>query len=147
MKTLFDTATQEEILQRFERVTPDRRPLWGRMNASQMLAHLGDQLRMGLGDIATSRASGLLSSRPVSWLMLYVIPWPHGAKGPAEAFTTAPAGWEEDKEKFRALIRRFIERSPADAWPEHPLFGKLSGKDWGVLSYKHFHHHLRQFGV
>ena len=56
MKTLFDAKVHVEILERFGGVSPDRRPLWGRMNASRMVAHLSDQLRMGLGDI---RSRGL----------------------------------------------------------------------------------------
>ena len=147
MKTLFDAKVHAEILERFGGVSPDRRPLWGRMNASRMVAHLSDQLRMGLGDIPVSRPSGFLRFRPVAWLMLYVIPWPHGAKGPTEAFTTSPGGWSDDLETLKVLLRRFVESDRDQVWPEHPLFGALSGRDWGVLSYKHFHHHLRQFAA
>ncbi len=32
-------------------------------------------------------------------------------------------------------------------WPKHPLFGPLSGEEWGALSWKHLDYHLRQFGV
>jgi hypothetical protein len=28
-----------------------------------------------------------------------------------------------------------------------PLFGPLTGREWGALAYKHADHHLRQFGV
>ena len=30
-----------------------------------------------------------------------------------------------------------------ETWPEHPIFGRLTTKDWGVFSYKHLDHHLR----
>ena len=52
-----------------------------------------------------------------------------------------------DHAKLLTLIERFDEKRDQQSWPEHPLFGKLSGKDWAALSYKHFNHHLRQFGV
>ena len=29
----------------------------------------------------------------------------------------------------------------------HPAFGKLSSYEWGFSQWKHFDHHLRQFGV
>lgn len=29
----------------------------------------------------------------------------------------------------------------------HPSFGRMRPKDWDVLQYRHFDHHLRQFGV
>jgi hypothetical protein len=147
MKTLFDPPRQSEILERISSVPADRHPLWGRLNAPRMIAHLSDQLRMGLEDIPVSAPSGILSTASMSWLMLYVIPWPHGAKGPREAFTTAPASWADDVMRLKELVARFVARGPEGKWPAHPLFGKLSGQDWGVLSYKHFNHHLRQFSA
>ena len=32
-------------------------------------------------------------------------------------------------------------------WPDHPAFGALSRRAWGVLIYRHMDHHLRQFGA
>ena len=29
----------------------------------------------------------------------------------------------------------------------HPLFGSMSRREWGVVTYKHVDHHLKQFGV
>jgi hypothetical protein len=45
-----------------------------------------------------------------------------------------------------ALVERFGHADPGKVWPVSPVFGALSGKDWGALSYKHLDHHLRQFG-
>ncbi len=117
------------------------------MNPPQILAHMADQIRMGLGDIAARRGGGLMSVAPVNYLMIYVVPWPHGAKGPQEAFTTSPTTWDADRDQLLVLIDRLRERRDQNTWPEHPLFGKLSGKDWAALSYKHLSHHLRQLGV
>lgn len=44
-------------------------------------------------------------------------------------------------------LERFATREPTGAWPAHPLFGALSGSDWGVLVYRHMDPHLRQFGA
>jgi hypothetical protein len=39
-------------------------------------------------------------------------------------------------------------RGPAKAAEQtHAFFGKLSGREWGELMYKHIDHHLQQFGV
>jgi len=29
----------------------------------------------------------------------------------------------------------------------HAFFGSLTGAEWGVSTYKHLDHHLRQFGA
>src|ERR1051325_4628074 len=31
--------------------------------------------------------------------------------------------------------------------PAHPLFGPLTWREWGVATYKHADHHLKQFGA
>ena len=147
MKTIFDETARSELLQRFKQVAPDRRPQWGGLTAPKMLAHVGDQLRMALGDIPPSQPKGFLGTRVGSWLAIYVMRWPHGFRGPHEAFTTAPATWDRDLEELGTLMQRFGESDVKAAWPQHPLFGKLTGKDWGALSYKHLDHHLRQFAA
>ena len=113
----------------------------------KMVAHVSDQLRMDMGEIASAPQSRVLSVRPAAWLMIYVIPWPHGAKGPREAFTTSPAEWQHDVEALKVLVDRLPQWEPPGDWPVHPLFGPLTRRDWGAVSYKHFDHHLRQFAV
>jgi hypothetical protein len=147
VKLLWENAAREEIVGRIHALSADRRPGWGKLNASRMLAHISDQLRMALGDVSARRGAGVLSVWPVNYLMIYVVPWPKGSKGPAEAFTTKPATWDADMDTLLTLVQRFCDKRELQTWPEHPLFGKLSGKDWAALSYKHLSHHLRQFGV
>ncbi|HSE32362.1 MAG TPA: DUF1569 domain-containing protein [Pyrinomonadaceae bacterium] len=45
------------------------------------------------------------------------------------------------------LVDRFVALGPAGEWPEHPMFGRMTGKYWGFFCHKHFNHHLSQFGV
>ena len=48
---------------------------------------------------------------------------------------------------FTSLVNELALRADDSAtrWPEHPFFGPLTRKDWGVLGYRHSDHHLRQF--
>lgn len=112
-----------------------------------MLNHLADQIRMALGDIPARRGKGWMSVPPFNYLAIYVLPWPHGFNGQREAFTTKPVTWDADRDQLLTLIGRFCEKQEQQSWPEHPIFGKLSGKDWAALSYRHLSHHLRQFGA
>ncbi len=118
------------------------------MTAPRMVAHLTDQLHHALGDSPTRPRPGLLRWAAVRWASIYLVPWPKGRiKGPPEAFTTQPTSWVADVEALEALLDRFVARSVAQPWPDHALFGRMSGADWGVFVHKHFDHHLRQFGV
>jgi hypothetical protein len=47
--SIWDDSVRASIADRAQRVTPDARPRWGKMNASAMMAHMNDALRMALG--------------------------------------------------------------------------------------------------
>ncbi len=148
MPSLHDTESRQEIVERIRRLTPQNDRLWGQMDHARMLAHVADQLRMALGDLPVERASGPLRFAPTRFLIVHVLPWPKGkAQAPPEAFTTPPAGWEADKMALLELIERFAATPAAGLQRINPIFGRMSGKDWGVLAYRHLNHHLTQFSA
>ena len=58
---------------------------------------------------------------------------------------------EGDFDAIRSELVSLVERIGAGPrvgdGPVHPLFGRLSFEEWGVATYKHTDHHLRQFGA
>ena len=146
MRSLLDPGARGEIIERIRRLGPHNDRLWGRMDHSQMLAHVGDQLRLALGDLPIDGARGVFRFALPRYLVIHVLPWPKGrAAAPEEAFTTAPTDWESDRARLLDLIERFAAIRPSELQPVHPLFGHLKPHDVGVLSYRHLDHHLRQF--
>ena len=118
------------------------------MNAPQMVAHLTDQIHHALGDSPVEARYGPIRWPPVRWLSIYVVAWPKGRiQGPPEAFTTEPTSWDSDVGQLLALIDRFTDRGAEADWAEHALFGRMTGRNWGVFVHKHFDYHLRQFGA
>lgn len=148
MQSLRETAARAAMATRVAALKHSNRRRWGRMEIGQMLCHVADQLRMALRDIPTAPPRGPLRFAPMRYLLIHVLPWPHGkAKGPAEAFTTAPTDWEADRASVVELIERFGRASDAELAPTNPVFGDLTGHDWAVLSYRHLDYHLRQFSA
>ena len=148
MPTMFHQATHAEVVNRIQQLRPDAQRLWGRMTAPEMIAHLSDQMHHTLGDVTVNGIPGRLRNPLLRYLVIYWLPWPKGrVKGPPEAFVTKPTSWEADVTTLLELVDRFVERGPGGEWPEHALFGRMTGKDWGVFCHKHFNHHLSQFGV
>jgi hypothetical protein len=146
MKSLYYSQCQEELLSRFEKLRPDQHRLWGKMTVNQMICHISDQLRIALGDIPTRQTGGMLSNSLVKWLAIYVMPWAKEKHQAApELLTSRPADWQTDRKNFQDLVARFAQRGANGQWSPHPQFGNLSGKDWGVLAYRHIDYHLRQF--
>jgi Protein of unknown function (DUF1569) len=147
MKTLFDPAAREQIRARVDRLTPERKPLWGRMDAGRAVVHLTSQLRAALGELECRPKKTPMNNWLMRRLVIYWLPWPKGSPTAPEFLATPPATWDEDLAALRSAIDRFGAREEGGAWPPHPAFGPLTGHMWGVLAWRHLDHHLRQFGV
>lgn len=147
MPSMFDSATRVNIVARIRQLAPNQRPLWGRMTAPEMVAHLTDQMRHTLGDAQCRPVKSVLRNPILRYVAIYVFPWPRGrVKGPPDAFVTKPANWATDIDALIQLVERFGASDPNGRWPNHAIFGPLSGRTWGFFCHKHFDHHLRQFG-
>jgi hypothetical protein len=148
MKTFWDPATRDEVCRRVDRLTPDSRPQWGKFNAAQMLAHVNDAMLMALGDLPTAPKATPFRRWPLKQFIVYVAPWPKSAPTAPELLARCDgARFAEEQAAFRQLVARLAAKSATDAWPEHPAFGPLTYRAWGVLEYRHADHHLKQFAV
>ncbi len=91
MKTLFDIDARSSIHRRIDRLEPNSVRQWGKMHAGQMVCHVGDQLRVGLGELETEGVPGFLRFKPLRQLFVYWLPWPKGRiEAPPEMLTTTP---------------------------------------------------------
>ena len=145
----FDVPTLEGYL---KGLTPDHRPLWGSMNAQQMVEHLSMIIDVAVGRIemelitpdkylAKSKAF-LMSDKPM--------PVEYNAPFLKESdFDIRADSFEASKQTFYQQIRDF--EAYYEAHPEaihmHPNFGPLNGEEWHWLQRKHCTHHLKQFGL
>lgn len=150
MENLFIQKDYEAIITRLHSITPVSERLWGRMDVNQMVMHLKDQLDIALGN-KTAAAQGPFIFRTMfgRWMALYMMPWRKGKEiTPVEmdAFKKGAiiTDFESDK---HLLLRRLNEFIMAPDFSPHPFFGKLNNRDWGRLAWKHFNHHLLQFGA
>lgn len=146
-KSIFQAARRSELQQRLSRLAPDSAPKWGRMNAPKMVVHLSDALRMALGELQAAPIRTPLRFPVVKQLVIYALPWPPGAPTAPELIARAPAAWTGEVVTLSKLLERFANLAPSGKWPAHPAFGRLSGRTWGVLVYRHCDHHFRQFGI
>ena len=147
MKTLFAEQHRTGLLARVERVTSDTQPTWGKMNAQKMLAHLVESMRMAIGELEVKPKKLPIRFPPLRELLVYWLPWPKGSPTAPELLPSNPRTVEESKRELQRLVSLFAERGANLQWPRHPAFGNLGRKAWGVLTWRHIDHHLRQFGV
>ena len=148
MGTLFDAHDRGALLARLSRLTPDARPVWGRFTPTEMVCHVSSGIRQGLGEVDLGPPRGLLTRWPLNWLAINVAPFPKHAPAAPEMLGRPSAGtWEADLAELRGAVGRFAARGAGAPWPPSRVFGRISGRTWGVLQYRHLDHHLRQFGL
>lgn len=146
MPSLYEADRRRELVERLARLDATQHPRWGRFTAPQMLAHLLEAMRMASGELRLPLRPFPL--RPLVRLMfIHVLPMPKGAPTAPAMLARKPDSWEVDVAAVRAAIEAVREPPAGATLPVHPLFGRMSARDWGVLMYKHIDHHFRQFAV
>ena len=147
MKTMARERDTAELLQRLRQIRPESGRQWGKMTAHQMVCHLTESLKMALGELPVTPKNLPLRYPPLKQLIIFVAPFPKNAPtAPELVITATPNEWARDVSTLTALMDRFAARGQAGPWTDHPAFGRLSPRAWGVLVYRHMDHHLRQFG-
>jgi hypothetical protein len=148
MKNMFDKVLVSEMKKRVERLTPNAVSRWGKFTVHQMLCHLMDQMSYALG--RKEEATEVVKGPPMflrTFIRLY-IPMPKGKINTSPVMLeTQPGEWEKDKAQVIRLMEDFLKNSGKENWPIHPFFGRMNGRDWARLAWRHNNHHLSQFGV
>jgi hypothetical protein len=145
-RSLLQPETKREIQARIARLSAAQAARWGRLSAPRMVVHLTDSMKMATGDLTVAPKRVPLRYPPLKQLVIYWLPFPKGVPTAPELLARAPTDWATELSELLASIDRFAGRDPAASWPDHPAFGRMSGRQWGVLAYRHIDHHLRQFG-
>jgi hypothetical protein len=147
METLWKDSSREKLSKRLDRLTPDTPAQWGKMNAPQMLAHLSEAMKMATGELQVSLRKSPLRHPGFKHLIIYGPPFPKGVPTSPELLTREATDWNGETAELRRLIDSFAAQPQSKTIPAHPVFGKMSRRLWGALTYKHIDHHFRQFGI
>ena len=153
MSTISDSAALAGLVGRLRSIGPQAERRWGTLTPGEMFCHLGDTCESVLGHRVPPGPQPSGKPRPVlKWLMLYSpLPWPKGAKtrpgvDPRQQ-GTRPGEFENDRERAASRLTE-LAVAPAERLSKvHFIMGPMSRKDWQRWAYRHFDHHLRQFGV
>lgn len=147
---IFDPAVTAALVARIRTLTPQSRPLWGRMAVGQMLAHCCVPYEMVYEDKHPRPAPPLRLLLKLFVKRSCVNDKPYGRGKP-----TAPAfiiGDERDFAVERDRLVAYLERTQqfgGDHFDgrESLSFGPLTRQEWSNLFHKHLDHHLSQFGA
>ena len=147
MKSIWQDEDRRAINERVGKLAWDRRAEWGKFTAPKMICHLAESLKMAMGDLKVAPRRVPIRYLPLKQFIVYLAPFPKGVPTAPELLARTPSEWTNDVADVQALLARAGSSRTTDTWPEHPAFGKLSKRAWGVLIYRHIDHHLKQFGA
>ena len=147
IKNLFDPSVKQEINDRINKLTAQTQRQWGKMNVSQMLAHVQMPIRIAFG---THQPKGSFLLRLIGPLFKSKL-WdenPYKRSLPTDPtfiMTNSEKEFEKEKSALLELVDKFSKENLVSE--KHPVFGKLTKDNWSKATWKHLDHHLRQFGV
>lgn len=146
----FDVNVQNELISRINQITIDSKPLWGKMSAAQMLAHLNVMFELGL-EQKHKRPNAMIRfmlQKFVKESIINEVPYKKNSRtAPEMIIKTHPELNLQKNEVLNYIKKTGKLGSHYFEQRQHPSFGNLSSKHWSNLFYKHIDHHLRQFGV
>ena len=148
MGSILNEADRAAIARRLRSLSISSAGRWGTLDVTGMLKHLHLSSLMALGEMDVPSVNKRAFHKfPLKHLILYVLPFPKGAPTAPKLKPEAAASMEEERAAVLELLER-IGKCPVEGkGPAHPLFGPLTWREWGVVTYKHADHHLKQFGA
>ena len=148
MGSILKETDRAAITSRVRSLSSSSTRRWGTLDVTGMLKHLHLSALMALGEMQVPSANKrVFHVFPLKHLLLYVAPFPKGAPTAPKLKPEATASIEEERAALLELLERIGTGPHEGAGPDHPLFGPLTRREWGVVTYKHADHHLKQFGA
>ncbi len=147
-----ETWLRENAVAMVNAIAADAAPKWGIMTGRHLVEHLTGSMRMSNGRFDLKlRTPEDKVAKYKAWLLQADTTLTPNVKIDAQATDAEPlrdASVEASREKHAKAVEGFFEhfKSQPSSTPTHPIFGALTYTEWLVFHYKHYIHHLAQFG-
>ena len=149
--TILSTKSVAELILRVNKLQPDSKGSWGRMTVEEMMVHCVAGIQLGLGELPAKIRVDPVRAALARLLFVDFLPLPKLAQAPPEMNVEKKLktrlAFNDAKEELIRHIKKMETVSDQHQFPVHPIFRKLSRRQWSKLAYKHLDHHLKQFGV
>ena len=140
-----------EMLAVLNSLTPGQKPLWGKMNAQEMVEHLSDMLMMSRG---TGNFTIDVDAETIARRQQFLLSDKEMAKNIAVPFTKELIELRNNELELAVdeftdewmNFTEYYENNPS-ASVIHPYYGDLDFNLWLKMHDKHFMHHFKQFGL
>lgn len=145
MKSILNQKDYQELVERVNRLTPETKAKWGRMDAAQMLAHVSEVQEVKNGKpLKNTPIIARLFKGYIRKMVFNDVPYKPNTRTHPQYVVSLPQSFETQKQRFLNAMAVMHNENPDT---KHRLFGKMTDEEKGWGCYKHINHHLEQFGV
>jgi hypothetical protein len=148
-KSLFNPSDNKDIVNRLNKLTGESKPLWGKMDVTQMLAHAQMPLKVASGELKLKQGLfGMLFGKMAKKGLLKPGNFKPNLPTAPEFIVKEKKNFDEEKQKLIHLVEKFAALGESGLTKDaHPFFGKMTAHEWDTIQWKHLDHHQRQFGL
>jgi hypothetical protein len=149
MTNIFDKQANANLLERFDKLTPETKALWGKMSAAQMLLHCQKPLDVAEGKLMLKGGLlGFLFGKMAKNSFIKNKSFSKNSPTAPQFKIDFEPDFNKEKSVLTGIIKKFGDLGPAAITnKKHPFFGEMTEDEWGTLHYVHLDHHLKQFGL
>ncbi len=151
MVQIFTPEGAQHVTDRIHKLTPQSKPLWGRMNVAQMLAHCNVTYELVYTNKHPPPKNPFMRWVLKSFVKKVIVneePYKKNMRTAPHFVMETEKNFEEEKQRLIGHIQH-TQQLGADYFDgkESHSFGELSQTEWNNMFAKHLDHHLSQFGV
>jgi hypothetical protein len=150
MINIFNKQETDAVIARINKLTPDSKPLWGKMSVDQMLAHCNVSYELAYENMhpKPNALMKLFMKLVAKQMVVNETPYKKNLRTAPVFIIADHKNFEAERKRLIAYIKKTQELG-ADHFDgrESHSFGKLTKSEWNNMFAKHLDHHLTQFGV
>lgn len=150
LPSVFQENIVNELKERIEKVTPSTKPIWGKMNATQMLAHCNVTYEYAFDERKDSPnfLVKIMLKKFVKPIVVSEQPYKKDSKTAPAFIITDERNFDKEKQRLYTYMDNVLKKGTSFfEGKESVSFGVLNAIEWNNMFYKHLDHHLQQFGV
>ncbi len=145
---------QNDFLSKIETLQESDSPVWGVMNAQEMVEHVSLVFKISHGAVVLpiiTKEEDI--PKHIAFLKSEKL-FRENTKAPEQLVGEKPLAFSSEnlaaaKKELHGSVATFFKffQTNISIKTAHPVFGMLNHEDWLLLHYKHCVHHIRQFNL
>ena len=152
MDSVKQNFLQRDFIPLSEKINSTTKPLWGKMNAQQMLEHVSGFFRLSTDKLHMPLVTAPEHLPKFKEFLMSEKEFRENTRSPVlpeDPFPVRTKDISDARKELEKEVKDFFDffRDDPEKKTLHPVFGDLNFSEWVLLHYKHVKHHLKQFGV